>query len=204
MRLHESVEVNVNLSIIGRERGKIIVRRDGHNIWLDLGREFLAELLTLSAFNPDTPERDDRIKYFGLGIGGSRQFMNPFPAAIETAYGPRSVAQTDEDATLTQLESPVRLSGGITGAVEPGDLWLGAVQAPVVHPVATDAEFRRLFTANELNYGPFESVPISEVGMFTSAADPSTNANIMVAYDTFDTISKTSALELEVVWTIKF
>ena len=51
---------------------------------------------------------------------------------------------------------------------------------------------------------PFLSVPLSEVGLLTAAADPGNYANTLVAYDTFDTISKTSAFDIEVEWTIRF
>jgi hypothetical protein len=43
-RLFENIEVRSNLSLVARERVKIVARRDGHNIWLNLGREYLASL----------------------------------------------------------------------------------------------------------------------------------------------------------------
>ena len=72
-RLGETIQVRNNLRLIARERGKIVARREGHNIWLDLGREYLASLIADVSFGPDVPERNDRIKYMELGIGGTRQ-----------------------------------------------------------------------------------------------------------------------------------
>lgn len=207
MRFNDTIEVRQNLSIVARERGKIVARREGHNIWLDLGNEYLAEVIALSAINPaDVPERDDRIKYMGLGIGGTsqKQLSDANSAPISPPYTGTNV-QTDDDPTVTTLERPVRLSG--SDASYPGiagDAWIGAVQAPVTHPLPNQTTFRRLFTQSEISYGSFLSVPLSEVGLFTSASDPENYQNLMVAYDTFDTISKTSAVELEVIWTIKF
>jgi hypothetical protein len=40
--------------------------------------------------------------------------------------------------------------------------------------------------------------------LFTSAASISVWNNTGVAYDTFDTISKTDAFDLEVSWTVRF
>jgi hypothetical protein len=40
--------------------------------------------------------------------------------------------------------------------------------------------------------------------LFTSSADPGLFHNLGIAYDTFDTISKTMAVELQVDWTIRF
>ncbi len=200
----EDIEVKQNLIITCRERGKIAERREGHNISLNLGREYLAALIAYQSFNPDTPERNDRIKYMGFGIGGTRQLVTPVPAPVGTAY-PGTNSQTDTNPAITTLERPVRVSG--SSSVSPGlagDIWVGKVQAPAVHTLPTEVTFRRLFTQLEVSYLPFLSVPLSEVGLLTSAADPENFANPLVAYDTFDTLSKTSAVDIEVEWTIRF
>jgi hypothetical protein len=206
MHRRATVQAKTNLILTARERGKIVARREGHNIWLDLGREYLASLLAYRSFNPLTPERDDRIRYMGVGIGGSRQVAlavaNSPP--VGTAY-PGSNLQTDTNPQVTRLERPVR----IAGSSDPypgrgGDVWLGQVQAPATHPIATQVTFKRLFTQLEVSYPPFLSVPLAEIGLFTSAADPGSFAGTAVAYDTFDTLSKTDAFELEVVWTVRF
>lgn len=205
-RLHlvDDIEVKQNLVITARERGKIVTRRVGHNIWLNLGREWLAKLIAYQTLSPDVPEEDYRIKYMGFGIGGTRQLITPVTAPVGTAY-PGTNAQTDTDPTVTTLERPVRISG--SSATTPGlagDIWIGTVQAPVTHSLPTETTFSRLFTQLEISYNPFLSVPLSEVGLFVASSDPGNFANPMVAYDTFDTISKTSAFELEVQWTIRF
>lgn len=202
------VEAESNLSLTLRERGKLVQApwRRTHNIWLDLGRGYLASLICYSSFSPVTPERDDRIRYMGLGIGGSRQLApsTANTAPVVTAY-PGSNAQVDTDPSVVRLERPVRVSGGNTAY--PGvisDVWLGQVQAPATHPTSTSTTFNRLFGQLDVSYAPFLSVPISEVGLFTNAANPNIYNNTMIAYDTFDTLSKTDAFELEVAWTIKF
>src|SRR6478735_3757137 len=170
MRLQETISVRNNLRITTRERGKIAARREGHNIWLDLGREYLASLISLVSYGPDTPERNDRIKYMGFGIGGTRQVAPGVAnaAPLVTAY--------------------------------PGtNVWLGTIQAPPIHTTATEVTFRRLFSQTEISYSSYTTVPLSEVMLFTSAANPIGQPfNTGVAYDTFDTISKTGAFELEV------
>lgn len=206
MRIEDRIEVKYNLSIIARERGKIVERRDGHNIFVDLGSEYLAELIALQNISPDTPERDDRVKYMGVGIGGTRQLApgTADSSPISPPYTGTNL-QTDTDSTVTKLERPVRISGG--SSAYPGistDVWVGAVQAPAVHPVATQTQFRRVFASTEVSYPPFLTVPLSEVGLFTSASSQANFQNTLIAYDTFDTISKTAAVDLEVVWTLKF
>lgn len=206
MRIVDVIEVKSNLIITARERGKIVARREGHNIWLNLGREFLAQLIAFQSFGPDTPVRNDRIKYMGLGIGGTRQLA--LAAANSSPISPPYTgnnAQDDITPTVTTLERPVRVSGSETAYPGiAGDVWVGQVAAPPDLSGGTEVVFNRVFTQEEVSYGSFLSVPLSEVGMLTSAADPENYQNTLVAYDTFDTISKTSAINLEFKWTIRF
>ena len=206
LRRDATIEVKQNLHLTMRERGKLVARRDGHNIWVNLGREYLASLIAYSAFSPLTPERDDRVRYMGLGIGGTRQLALGVAnaAPLVTAYA-GSNAQTDTDPTVTALERPVRLSGSSDPYPgQGGDVWLGQVQAPASHLTVTEVTFKRLFTQLEVSYNPYLTVPLSEVGLFTAAASPNVYNNGLIAYDTFDTLSKTNAFELEIVWTIRF
>jgi len=209
MRFIEKIEVRSNLRLTMRERGKIRARREGHNIWLNLGREYLANLISLSSYGPDVPQEDHRIKYMGLGIGGSRQVAPGVAdvAPMSVAY-PGTNLQTDTDPETHTLERPVRISGSTTGPTDPysvTDVWLGTVQAPPVHTTPTETTFIRVFTQTEVSYLSFITVPLSEIMLFTSAANPIGNpSNTGVAYDTFDTLSKTGDFALECEWTIRF
>jgi hypothetical protein len=206
VRRNELIQVKSNLHLRVFERGKLVKHVKGHNIWLNLGREYLASLICYTSFSPLTTERDDRMRYMGVGIGGTRQLAlstaNSPP--LSSSY-PGSNAQTDTDPTVTTLERPVRVSGGSTAYPgSGGDVWLGQIQAPATHSVATSATFSRLFAETDVSYSPFLTVPMSEIGLFTNAASPSVYNNTCVAYDTFDTISKTNAFQLQVDWTVSF
>lgn len=209
--LKDDIEVKSNVFLTARDRGKIVARREGHNIWLNLGREYLAQLITYISYTPLTPQRNDRIRYMGLGIGGSRQIApavanaSPLGGATPPNDYAGTNSQTDEDPLVSRLERPVRLSGSNTPYPGlGGDTWLGQVQAPPTHTTATEVTFTRLFTQFEVSYGSYLSVPLSEVMLFTNAANPGVYNNTGVAYDTFDTLSKTNAFELEVAWTVRF
>ena len=211
------LQVRSNLTLTMRERGKLVAKREGHNIWVNLGRQYLAQLITYNSFSGPTgvPLRNDRVQFMGLGIGGNRQLalttanaspLGASPPSPNGAY-PGTNAQTDTDPTVTKLERPVRVSGGAT--VYPysvGDVWLAQVAAPAwsVDSVPYDSTFSVLFGQTDISYSPYLTVPLSEVGLFTGAADVNTYNNPFVAYDTFDTISKTNAFDLEVSWTIRF
>jgi len=206
MNVNEDIEVKPNLRITCRERGKIVDRREGHNIWLAVGREYLAKLIAYQSYDPDVPFIDARIKYIGLGIGGTRQVAPNLAnnAPISPPYVGTNV-QNDVSLYTLQLERPVRLSGSSTNypGVN-GDVWLGRVDSADVSTEANKVVFRRVISQTEVNYGPFTTMPLSEIGMFIATADPSYMSNAPVAYDTFDTISKTSGITLEVEWSIHF
>lgn len=200
------IQVRSNLKLIARERGKIVARRQGHNIWLDLGGEFLAQLIAYSAFGPDTTYRNDRVKYVGYGIGGTRQLaLAVANAAPLVTHYPGTNVYTDTDPTLTKMERPVRISGGSsTPPYPPGDNWLGQIQAPPTFPTAKSVLFKRVLDFAEVSYAPYTTVPLSEVMLFTAAANPQVYNNTGIAYDTFDTISKTNAIAIETEWEIRF
>ncbi len=207
MRFSETIEVKSNLILTMRERGKIVGRREGHNIWLNLGREYLAKLIAYSSLTgTPTPEIDARIRYMAVGVGGNRQLTLGVANAppISTAY-PGTNVQTDSDLVVQTLERPVR----VTGSQDPypgqgADVWLAQVQAPAAHPVATQTTFSRVFTETDVSYGSFLSVPMSEIMLFTGDKNVNVYNNTGIAYDTFDTVSKTAAIEFEANWTIRF
>lgn len=206
LRLTTDIEVKYNLQLTTRERGKLVDQRDVHNIFLDLGREWLAQLVSYQSLSPDVPFRNDRVRYMGFGIGGNRQLALPTANSppVSPPYSGTN-AQTDTDAGVTVIERPVRISGSTTAYPGvAGDAWVDTIGSADPQTVPTQVTFRRLFTQTEISYGPYTTVPISEVGLLTSAADPENHQNTLIAYDTFDTISKTSAFELEVVWTLRF
>ena len=208
MRLSEELEVRTNLLIRTFERGKCVESRDVHNIVLTAGRVWIAQLIGYASFSPLATVRDDRVKYIGLGIGGNRQ-KQPATSAnvppLSTAY-PGLNNQTDTNPAVTALQRPVRLSGGTNAYPgDVGDVWLGQVAAPPVFstPIPKSVTFSRLFTKTEISYGPYLSVPISEAGLFTSIVSSSGSAfQQPICYDTFDSLSKTTAFELEVQWTL--
>lgn len=194
--IQDSIPVQSNLSLTMRDRGKIVARREGHNIFLNTGREWLSKLIAYSSYNPDVVETNERIRYMGLGIGGTRQLAPDFADTSPLSDYPPvgSFLQTDVDPDVIRLERPVRVSPAA---------WIGAVQAPVTHPTPTSTLFRRVFTSQEVSYAPYLSVPLSEVGLFLSTANTVSPSNVIIAYDTFDTLAKTTAFELEVSWTIR-
>lgn len=81
-------ENNVLIKIF--ERGKLVGTREGHNVWVDRGRQYLAEMVGYATISADVPERNERLRYMQLGIGSQKQnqlgMANTSP--IITAYPP--------------------------------------------------------------------------------------------------------------------
>lgn len=203
-RFESTFEIKQNLKLTARARGKIVERREGHNIWLNVGREYVTQLMSYALMSPLTPIRNDRIRYMGLGIGGTKQHILQIAnnAPFSTAY-PGTNVQTDQDPLVTRLERPVRISGtATTPPYNAGDVWLGQIQAPPDFPQFNKVIYRRLFQSFELNYAPYQVVPLSEIGLFTNLSNPLLPYGSPLAYDTFDSLSKTDAIELEAEWEI--
>lgn len=204
-----------NLQITLRERGKIVARRAGHNIWLDFGRTYLASLLVYQDFIPLTTEQDNRISYMGFGVGGTRQIA---PAIADNepihSHYPGEAVQTDTQPGVLRLERPVRFGWTTLLPEAPTtiddalvydseDVWLKQVQIPT-HPIATSTRFLMTATSAELNGSYYLAMPLSEIGLFHRGADVHVYNNSPVAYDTFDTVQKTGLFDLTVSWTIRF
>lgn len=220
MKLLADLQVESNLELVIRERGKLMDRRKGHNIFLNLGREWLPKVISYSslpaspsAISPVTKADDRGIRYMGLGIGGTRQYMlGVANAAPLSTHYPGTNNRTDTDPTVQKLERPVRLTSPVSASpvlppYDAGDVWLGQVQAPPTYPTTTSVMYKRVFTESEISYGPFLTVPLSEIGLFlysSSVTFINVYNNSCVAYDTFDSLSKTNAFSLEVSWTLRF
>lgn len=222
------IDAKVNVRIVARERGKKVSRlcRDGHNIWVNLGRQYLAEVIspsdgTFSAHYNDSVPRV--VRYMGLGIGGDRQqadIAGTYPT-LDTHYPGQNVYD-DEDITTTYLERPVKVSG-TAGVGASAGVWMNSVTAPPDLTGVTKVKFDALFSNTDIHLsGAYPSVPISEIGLFLANEQASrtseevydyvaTPAYIntstrpkLIAYNTFDTITKTNSVSLEIFWEIQF
>jgi hypothetical protein len=212
MQLNSPIEVNWNLEIDLFERGK---RRRWHqrthNIVVNTGKQFLAESITPSSLSPGGFVRTQSavVRYIGFGIGGSRQSdpaasTSPLSDISPSGYGGTNT-QTDTDPTVAILERPVEVSSG---------LWMREITTPGTFPTASSTRFIAAFGAGDINFGSFTSVPLSEIGLYSSAADPTLPngsagaypgaGGSLLAYDTFNSIAKTGLFSIEVRWEWRF
>lgn len=211
MRVADTLEVRLNLEIDLFERGK---RRrwhqSTHNIVTNTGRQFVTEVITAATFSGAsfTRTQDTVVRYIGFGIGGTRQtdsaaaappYADPYPGGYSGTN-----AQTDTDVAVSKLERPVLVTNS------PSNLWMREIVTPGTFPTGQSTRFICSFSETDINVGAFSSVPLSEIALFKSSADPSlpngsagTYPGVgghAVAYDTFNTINKTGQFAIETRW----
>jgi hypothetical protein len=222
------IEAKSNVRIVARERGKKIPSqcRESHNVWVNIGRQYLAEVISpLAGFAGHV--NNSVVHYMALGIGGNSQLFDiavSYPL-LDTHY-PGQNTYDDTVLTTNYLERPVKVTGTAGVGTSPG-VWLSSVTAPPTFsgtPI-TNVTFDTLFQYTDINLMPsYPSVPLSEIGLILSSEPASLTSedvydyspsahpahiNIatrqrLVAYNTFDTITKTVSVALEVYWEIQF
>jgi hypothetical protein len=213
MKIEEKIEATWNLEIDLFERGKRRrFHQRTHNIVVNTGRQMFCEVITPQSLGPSSFVRhqDTVIRYIGFGIGGNRQnnpsaMASPYTDAFPAGY-PGGNVQTDTSVTTTRLERPVRVTAA--------PVWMRQISTPGTFPSSTSTRFIAVFSETDLNYGAYTSVPLSEIGLYKSSADPALpNGSAgaypgagghLVAYDTFDTVSKTGVFSIEVRWEFRF
>jgi hypothetical protein len=195
--IKDYIEAKSNIEIILRERGKIVGRRETHNIFVSVGEAWLAQLIC--------GETSNYISQMGFGIGGSKQnnsLVDEPP--LSTSYPTVGAhSQTDIDPLVTALERAVCISSSSVPITPGVDVWLKTVASPT-HPSSNRTRFVCVLSEVEVSFGTFSIVPVSELGLFTSDKNPLIRTNQLVAYDTCAPIPKTTALELEIRWTVIF
>jgi len=188
--IHHDPMVEGRVRIETREGGKRRQVSEGKNIWTLTGREYLAELIALSARSPRTTFRDDRVSYLGMGVGSQAEVAN-----IESLVDPVPYVSTQ---FLAPTQTPALFPASGTGT-----------------PI-TSVQFVREFGTEEISYDG-SAVVLSEAGLFTDgnpdedwsveALDTTVSGasgRAPVAYKTFEPITKTTSFTMRVIWEIRF
>lgn len=192
------VEVVGHLTVRGiDDRGNTVpgTFRDGDNVCTNTGREWLARLMSYASYNPDTAQRSDRIKYFGLGTG----------------TGP-------EVPGVTKVITPIPWNPNY-------DQFLATVNAPATYPLtsssssSTAVRYTRVYEKTDIsvNGHGFPKPEITEFAMFTdgspfSSYAPGTRLTNMdyaadqppMFYKCFEALKKTQRFALEATWEVRF
>jgi len=196
----DPLDIKANVICILRDRyGMIVSKYESHNIVVNLGRLQARNMLGCSSYPTGNPvpaitleeyaiERNEvkvgnyKIRYIGVGVGGALQ-SQAYPG----------IGSKTERVTVNGLERPVlfdyKAAGyTFTGMAEKGytgdppkRLWLAQVlpqqNTTEYFPDNYKIRFKKIFNYKEISmvnqigeYGT--QVPVTEVGLFTSEADP--------------------------------
>ena len=212
MRLNEDIEVRSNLEILGFDRGKKrVLAHLLHNIVVTNGRKFLCENVAAASFAGAsfTRQQNTVVRYIGFGIGGNRQTepaatTPPLSSTYPTGYGGTN-AQNDVTVGVGGLERPVLATA---------THWMKEVAAPATFLSDSEVQWQATFDQLDLNLAPYTEMPISEIMMYSSAADPTLpngvagtypgGAGAGLAYDVFDSFNKHGAFSVLVKWAWRF
>lgn len=194
----EVVHIEGFFSAVCRERGKLVhgSRRSGKNIWTLTGREYLAQLMSYATYgssahasgstNPDAPARDDRIRYFGFGIGTQ-----------------------PEVSSVSSLVNPIAFDGGGNFLAQV------SLPSYPLSPSRTTVEYSRTYTEFELSSAGTVNITEAGLftdGSPAASYAPRTrdvtiaNASAQApdAYKSFEPLKKTQNFVLDVSWQIRF
>jgi hypothetical protein len=179
------VETKNWVSVVLRERGKIVGRREGYNVWTNTGREYNAMLQSYSAMN--TPFRSDRLSYMGAGVGAQIEtpgvtslavpmefVVGQFLAPLDTPPTfPLTPSRTTVRYRRTFLERELTTTAGSKLNISEFGLFTDG-SAPGYAPGSRDISFA--------------TAPLQAP----------------MAYKTFEPIGKTDTMQLEVDWEVRF
>lgn len=173
-----------------RERGKIVPGsiQEGHNIWTNTGREFLAMLMSLQV--GATKFRTDSVAYIGVGTGSQVEDANVVRLNTPVEYL-AGVYLAALDVPPTFPLSPTRTTVRFQRTFSENEISIGVGSQVNITELG-------LFTNGSASASP----PYNPGSRDVTFAGATTQAP--VAYKTFEPVVKTDTLQFEVAWEIRF
>ncbi len=209
-----------NVRIEHTRGGKLVQEIELHNSWTAYGREYLTRVIALQAMTgPGVPQEDNRIKYMGFGIGGTLATLAAYTPLLNAAYmsgsDPNNTQGNEYDKdnptspAISTLERPIRRSGSedpYLGGPTPGDIWL--FENPSFTTYYRDINSVTYKTVidcsnGDVTYGSFNTMPLSEAGLFHAGASVGSPFSPLVAYVNFDTVTLDTTSMVTFSWTVR-
>ena len=222
MLIREALQLECNVRIEARARGKLVAVREGHNVFVNQGRQWLRDHMAAALYPPALFEdanltgdngqagnadnfsplgKTYKPRFIGLGVGGALQSITP--------PGPGGFTEV---ATINRLEYPVLST---TGQYLKEVLPQPNTADMDFFPTDYSVRYRGIFEYNDVSFagqvdGFGTAVPISEAALFTSRAgrdlDPAVGVNGTlgcIAYHIFEPLTKTPEFVFEVAWELR-
>jgi hypothetical protein len=174
------------VDIVARERGKKVpgLCRSGHNVWTNVGKEYLAVLMQKNTGTGTN--RSDRVAYIGAGTG----------------------SQPEEPAIIGLVEPvQVSISGDFLVAITPPTWPLSPSKTTARyyrHYGETELTTLSVPTLSISEFGLFTDGGQDDPALARDTTIGNASKQSPVAYKTFEPIGKTQNLSLDVYWEIRF
>lgn len=182
--LIDRIQVKANMFITAYERGKKVpsMCRESHNIWVNLGREFLPRVISPESFISGVvagPVNPYWVQYFAFGIGGNKQTIDiaNFYPTLDQAYPGGNTYDKLTHETL-YLERPLMVTGTPDNPPDHTSVGLWGKQLDLIPPIFPDqlsgvssvVEFQVTLLETDIHLvDTYPAIPISEVGMVLSS-----------------------------------
>lgn len=193
MRFIENIEVNSNIFLCMRERGKLVPgsKREGHNVFTVTGRNLFSKLIAWQTIaGTDIPFTHRRVRWAGVGDGSQLEVTT-----IATLNSPILATLSYYLAELEAVEFPTATSVRFIKVFGPTEVTFGSAPVPVT-------EAGLFADVNPWDMGGYEDTQAG--GGFTTTLRPDIPSNTPIAYKTFEALNKTSDFSLEIQWDFRF
>lgn len=199
MKIVESLRdlaVHANVDLILRERGKIVERREGHNVFTLTGRNLLSKLLAWQTISgTDIPYTNRRTRWIGVGSGLQLEVTT-----VSSLNIPLLVTPTDFIVPIQTVEFPTSTSVRFIREFGTGEITISGTPVTVTEAALfADVNPANMGGTEDVGYlGPVPPNPPS------TTLDPTEGANPPIAYKAFEGLTKTVDFTLEIKWEFRF
>jgi hypothetical protein len=180
-----------NVELLLRERGKLIERREGHNVFTVTGRNLLSKLIAWSTIaGTDIPFTHRRTRWIGVGIGSLLEVTT-----VSALAQPQLVTPTNYLVPLQTVEFPTSTSVRFIKEFSTSEI--NVLGTPV-----TITEAGLFADVSPGNAGGTEDV--GHTLPTDTTLDPTLGTNPPIAYKSFEGLTKTVDFTLEIRWDFRF
>lgn len=191
---NEGISILGNFELLMRHRGKLVPssRREGHNIFTTIGRNWLSKLHSWQTIGAtDTPYTNKRVRWIGMGIGA--QLESPTVSGLAQSV---LATATNFLVPIQSVEFPTSTSARFIKEFLLNELTV--TSTPVILTESGLFADVSPAQAGALSDGT-EDVP-NNPGVVDTVLNPASGSNPPIAYKAFEPVTKTVDFTLEVRW----
>jgi len=194
MRLRDTIQIEGNVTLFMRERGKIVPGsfREGHNVFTITGRNLLSKLIAWQTIaGTDIPFTSRRTRWMGVGSGTQLEVTT-----VSALATPLLSTATDYLVPIQTVENPTSTSVRFIKEFATNEITIAGT------PV-TITEAGMFADVSPASAGGTEDVAVNPPTIQTTL-DPAVGTNPPISYKAFEGITKTVDFTLEIRWDYRF